>query len=171
MKFSHSHLAGVSLVLLLAFVPKAHADLIPWAYNWSASPSEIHADAPGTGKITLSDESIHSAIGDSNTVATNIKTYSTAVATNPDIFTAKPYAVTLSLTDLVSGTTGSLTFSGVLSGQLTFDSSNIGNTYTGLTTQQLILGNTVFTVTIGAFTAAAPGVVNSTDAFPASPAP
>lgn len=161
MKFSHSHLAGVSLVLLLAFVPKAHADLIPWAYNWSRSPSEIHADAPGTGRITLSDESEHSAVGNSDIVATNLKTFSTAADAHPDIFTAKPYATTLTLTDLTSGTTGSLTFTGLLSGQLTASSSNIANTYTGLTTQQLILGNTVFTVSIGSYTP--PGPPDSTN--------
>ena len=156
MKFSHSHFAGVSLALLLAFVPKAHADLIPWAYNWSRSPSDIQADSPGTGHISLSDESIHSAIGDSDIVATNLKTFSTATAANPDIFTAKSYATTLTLTDLTSGTTGSLTFTGLLNGQLTASSSNIGNTYTGLTTQQLILGNTVFTATIGSYTPPGP---------------
>ena len=156
MKFSHSHLAGVSLALLLAFVPKAHADLIPWAYNWSRSPADIHADSPGTGYIALSDESQHSAIGNSDIVATNLKTFSTATVANPDIFTAKSYAVTLTLTDLTSGTTGSLTFTGVLSGQLTASSSLITNAYTGLTTQQLVLGNTVFTVSIGSYTPPGP---------------
>ena len=156
MKFSPYHLAAVSLTLLLAFVPKVHADPIPWGYNWSRSPAEIHADTPGTGKITLSDESQHTAFGDSDIVATNLKTFSTATVANPDIFTAKPYALTLTLTDLVSGTTGSLTFTGLLSGQLTSKSANIGNHYTGLTTQQLILGDTVFTVTIGAYTPPGP---------------
>ena len=161
MKFSLSPLAGALLALLLAFVPEAHADLIPWSYNWSRSPSDIHADAPGTGHISLSDESQHSAVGDSDIVATNLKTFSTAQAANPDIFTAKPYAVTLTLTDLTSGTTGSLTFTGALNGQLTASSSNIANTYTGLTTQQLILGDTIFTATIGSYTP--PGPPDSTN--------
>ena len=156
MKLSPYHLAGVSLALLLAFVPKVHADPIAWAYNWSRSPAEVHADAPGTGKITLSDESQHTAFGDSDIVATNLKSFSTATNANPDIFTAKPYSVTLTLTDLASSTSGTLTFTGTLSGKLTGSSSNITNQYTGLTTQQLLRGDTLFTVTIGAYTPPGP---------------
>ena len=51
MKLAHYRLVGVSLALLLALVPKAHADLIPWAYSWSRSPTDILANAPGTARI------------------------------------------------------------------------------------------------------------------------
>ena len=91
------------LALLLAFAPEAHADLIPWAYSWSNSPTQIHADAPGTGTISLSNEKSGTAVGDSDIVATNLKTASTASAANPDVFTAKSYALTLTLTDLAIG--------------------------------------------------------------------
>ena len=64
--------------------------------------------------------------------------------------------MTLTLTDLISGTSGTLTFTGLLSGQLTASSSNIANLYTGLTTQQLIRGDTIFTVTIGSYTPPGP---------------
>src|SRR4051794_39657464 len=45
-----------ALGVLLFTTPAAKAELIPWMYNWSRSPSEIKADAPGTGYITLTDE-------------------------------------------------------------------------------------------------------------------
>jgi hypothetical protein len=156
MKLSHFHLVGVSVALLLAFAPKVHADLIPWAYEWSRSPTDIHADAPGTGYISLTDEKHGSAVGDSDIVATNLKTVSTAIAANPDVFTAKSYALTLTLTDLTSGLSNSIIFSGFISGTLSSANSNLTNTYTGQTTQELVLGNTVFTTTIGAYTPPGP---------------
>src|SRR5262245_56434838 len=84
---------GIALLTLLAGAPRARADQILWNYNWSRSPGVLQADAPGTGYITLTDESLKSAIGDSDIVATNLRTYSTATDANPDVFTAKPYTL------------------------------------------------------------------------------
>ena len=80
MKRSAYSLGGLALALLFALPTSGRADLIAWSYNWSRSPSEIHADAPGTGKITLTDESQHNAVGDSDVVATNIRTFQRCAA-------------------------------------------------------------------------------------------
>jgi hypothetical protein len=140
----------------------ARADLIHWSYNWSASPADIHADAPGTGYITLTNESNQKVAGDSDIVATNLQVHSTATIDHPDFFTAKPYTLTLALTDQASNQSGTLTFTGQLTGTATAGNSLIGNAFTGMTTQQLVLGNDRYTVTISSYTPPGPpGTVNS----------
>ena len=162
MKVSVRSLSGVALVMLLAPLPGARADLIPWLYNWSRSPSEIHSDAPGTSFITLTDESARSAVGDSNIVATNLRTFSTALPESPDKFTAKSYALTLNLTDVQSRMLGSLTFTGQIDGWVSSSNSSLTNTFTGDVTQSIVLGNNRYTATIGGFTPpGAPGSVNA----------
>jgi hypothetical protein len=161
MTHSPRTLLWVTLALLLPLT-EARADLIPWMYNWSRSPAQINADAPGTGYITLTDESSRLAKGDSNIVATNLKTYSTATIETKDIFTAKGYSLTLNLTDVASSSAASLTFTGKIDGWLTAQSSFLRNTFTGQTTQSVILGLNVYTVTMDGYTPPGiPGSVNS----------
>lgn len=160
MKFSAATLSGV-VVALLVHATCVRADLIPWLYTWSRSPVQVHADAPGTGYITLTDESIKPAVGDSNLVATNLRTYSTATNENKDLFTNKPYSLTLTIVDVDSLATGSMTFTGKINGWLTAQSSHLQNTFTGETTQSLVLGQHRYTATIGPYTA--PGVPGSTN--------
>jgi hypothetical protein len=140
-----------ALALLLTAGTGARAEFINWSYNWSRSPAVIHADAPGTGTITLTDESLKSVVGDSFIVATNLRTSSTASRNNPDRFTAKPYTLNLYILDETSGTSGTLTFTGAISGTISKDSSNLHSTFGGKTTQTLVLGNNVYTVSIGPF--------------------
>src|SRR5262249_35104601 len=133
-------LAGIALALLGGARP-ANADPIKWSYNWSRSPAEVHADFPGTGFISLTDEGTVLAEGNTDVVATTLQTHSTATADNPDVFTDKLYAVTINITDTLTGQSGSMTFHGVLNGTITADSSNIKNQFTGQTEQTLVLGN------------------------------
>lgn len=161
MTHSPHTLVWVTFALLLPLT-EARADLIPWMYNWSRSPSQINADAPGTGYITLTDESSRLARGDSNIVATNLKTYSTATIESKDLFTAKGYSLTLNLTDVASSATASLTFTGKIDGWLTAQSSSLGNTFTGQITQSVVLGLNIYTVMIDGYTPPGiPGSVNS----------
>jgi hypothetical protein len=153
---------GIALLVLLTGAARARADQILWNYNWSRSPSAVLADAPGTGYITLTDEQLKSAIGDSDIVATNLRTYSTALPGAPDTFTAKAYTLSLFLQDHDSGLSGTLTFTGQFDGTLSALSSNIKNTFTGQTTQTLVLGTNRYTARIGSY--APPGPTNSTNA-------
>jgi hypothetical protein len=161
MKYSPLTLFGVALMMLFA-VTEARADAITWMYNWSRSPSEIHADAPGTGYITLTDESTKTAVGDSNIVATNLKTYSTATIDNKDTFTAKQYTLTLNLVDVSSTASASLSFTGQIDGWLSAHSSFLQNTFVGPITKSVVLGDSLYTVTITGYTPPGiPGSVNS----------
>src|SRR5262249_61159315 len=128
MKFSPLTLVGVILAAMLAPVSSVRADLIPWMYNWSRSPSVINADSPGTGHIPLTDETLKSAVGDTDIVATNLRTFSTATKAHPDTFTAKAYSLSLFLFDSGSGQSTTFTFTGKLDGTLTASSANLKNT-------------------------------------------
>jgi hypothetical protein len=162
MRYSPAALGGVALALLCAAAPGARADFIPWNYAWSRSPDKVLADSPGTGFISLTDEPTKSAAGTSDIVATNIQTHSTAPNDNPDLFTAKPFTLSLSLQDQLSGSSGTLDFTGQFDGTLTANSALIRGTFTGPLTQTLVLGGNVYTVTIGQYTAPAPpGASNS----------
>jgi hypothetical protein len=147
--------------VLLAGAHRARADQILWKYNWSRSPDVVHADEPGTSYITLTDEQLKSAVGDTDVVATNLRTYSTAPGDKPDTFTAKAYTLSLFLQDEASGLSGTLTFTGLFDGTVSEFSSNVKNTFTGQTTQTLVLGNNQYTATIGSY--APPGPTNSTN--------
>src|SRR5262249_40633818 len=127
-----------------------------WMYNWSRSPSEVHADAPGTGYVKLSDEKTRTAVGDSDIVATNLQTFSSATAAHPDRFTARPYSLILTLTDADSLKSATLTFQGVLDGQITAQSANLRNTFTGPTSYTIVLGNHSYTATVGPYTPPGP---------------
>jgi len=162
MRASPLTLAGLALMSLLLLAQPGRADLIPWMYNWSRSPTDILADAPGTGHIALTDESIKSAAGDSDIVATNLRTFSTAQADNPDVFTAKAYTLSLFLQDVTSGASEVVSFTGQIDGTLTATSSNLANTFTGVTTKSVVLGDNRYTVTIGPYSP--PGVPGSANA-------
>ncbi len=145
-----------ALVWLLAPPAAARAEFIPWKYNWARSPSVVNADAPGTGFITLTDETLKSAAGDSDIVATNIKVVSTAPVNNPDVYTNASYTLTLFLLDVESNLSGTMAFTGLFNGTASSLSASISNTVTGDTTQELVLGSNRYTVTIGPFTPPGP---------------
>jgi hypothetical protein len=161
MRHAPATLGGAAAVLLLTLGGSARADLIFWTYNWSRSPAQVMSDAPGTSYISLTDESAHQAVGDSDIVATNIRAFSTAPPTNPDHFTAKPYTLTLFLMDQASGISGTITFNGQFDGTMSALNSNITNTFTNAVTQTLVLGTNRYTATIGNY--APPGPTGSSN--------
>ncbi|MHB1422950.1 MAG: hypothetical protein ACYC3I_07110 [Gemmataceae bacterium] len=161
---SHSPVAlgGAAWVVLLFGAGGAHAELIQWSYSWSRSPTQVSANSPGTGYISLTDQPLTSATGNSYIVATNLQAHSTASVQNPDVFTNKTYTLSLFLQDQDSGKSGTVAFTGAFNGTLTAESSNISNTFLGSTTKSLALGDHLYTVAIGPYSAPGPtGAVNS----------
>jgi hypothetical protein len=156
-------LRAAALVLLLVCGPAARADWIPWTYSWSNSPQSILADNPaGGGSITLTNEPTLAAVGNTDIVATNIRTVSTATQTAPDTFTDKAYSLALTVTDTASGQSGTAVFHGVFNGTLTSESSNITSTFVGATKAVLDLGNNEYVIDLTAFTPPGPtGSVNA----------
>ncbi len=152
-----------ALIAALSLTPVSRADFIPWTYSWSNSPNAILADNPATGgQITLTNEGNRAVVGDSDIVATNIRTVSTAAPSAPDTFTAKAYTLTLTLTDTASGQSGTAAFTGVFNGSMTATSSDITNTFTSPTTKVLFLGNNEYTINLDAYTPPGPtGSINA----------
>ena len=154
-------LFGLALACVLSGAGGARADLIPWTYNWAPGPTVVTSDT-GAGRLELTNEPMGHALGDTDVVATNIKAFSTASPDAPDVFTNRPYALSMTLKDTASGAAGVLTFTGAFSGTLTSGSANITNAFTGLTTQTLTLGANTYTVTIGNYAPPAPpGAINA----------
>jgi hypothetical protein len=133
---------------------------VNWSYNWTHSPIVIAADTGGTGGVTLTNHQGGTGSGNSDIVATQITTFSSASVNTPDHFTGKNYSLILDLTDLSSHQSGMLTFNGTLNGTLSATSANIKNTFTGPLTQHLDLGANIYTITIGPY--AAPGIPDAT---------
>jgi hypothetical protein len=160
MRYSPVALAAAWLLLLGPV--DASAELIQWSYNWSRSPAEVHSsNHGGAGFISLTKEGMKSAAGDSYLVATNLQAHSKASLKNPDVFTNRAYTLKLFLQDKDSGQSGTLSFTGEFNGTISAESTRIANTFTGKTTQTLVLGDHLFTVTIGPYSdAGPPGAVN-----------
>jgi hypothetical protein len=151
MKQLYGRMLMAPLALLSLAAGAARADLISWSYNWAAGASSVATDGNGTGSINFSINPGGTIAGDSTISVANLSTASSATAAAPDTFTAKPYSLTLSLTDGPSQASGQLTFAGHLDGTLTATSAAIQNTFDGATTQSLKLGNDTFTVSIGPY--------------------
>ena len=162
MNHSPVALGGAAWMLLCLGACGARAEMIQWSYSWSRSPAQVQADSPGTGYIALTDAGKQMAAGNSYLVAANLQAHSTAPDGNPDVFTNKSYTLSLSLGDQASGASGNLIFTGEFNGTLTANISNITNTFLGATTQTLVLGNHLYTVTMDSFTGPGPtGADNS----------
>jgi hypothetical protein len=160
MKPFHGRLVTTALALLFLTTGAARADMIGWSYDWSRSPLSVVADGTGTGSVDLAVNPGGTVSGNSTISVVNLSTSSAATSAAPDTFTAKPYTLTLSLTDGPSQATGQMAFAGHFDGTLTSTSAAIKNTFDGPTTQTLQLGNDTFTVSIGPYTA--PGAPNAT---------
>jgi hypothetical protein len=155
----YSRLALTPFALLFLATGAARADLIGWSYDWGRTPLAVSADGSGTGAINLATSPGTPIVGDSNIIAVNLTTASSATDTTPDTFTNKAYSLTLTLTDGPSQATGQVTFNGHFDGTLSATNASIKNTFDGDTTKTLRIGNDFFTVTIGPYTP--PGAPNA----------
>jgi hypothetical protein len=145
----------IALALFVVSSPSAQAGLIAWGFDWNASPSSVTA---GSSSITLSNEPAHIAVGNSNTVATNLKVISSTDPNSGDTFALSggKYSLTVDLVDNVTHATGSLTFNGQLQGTISQYNANVTNTFFSPTTQTITLGDTLFTVTLDSYTPPGP---------------
>ena len=127
-------LFATALALTLAAAAQSQADPFQYSYNWTASPIAI---AAGAGGVTMTDENPVTTTKETDTAATNITVFSAAPTSSPDVIPmpagGSNYTLAVTLTD--SNGTGSVvvTFTGLLFGQLTHDSSNLTNVITGVT--------------------------------------
>ncbi len=127
-------LFAAALALALTATAQSQATPFSFSYNWSASPIAI---AAGTGGITLTDENPVTTTQETDTAATNITVFSAAPTTSPDVIPTPAggsnYSLSVTITDSNGTGSGTISFTGLMLGQLTHDSSNLTNTITGAT--------------------------------------
>jgi hypothetical protein len=159
-------LFAAALALALAATTQSQADPFSYSYNWSASPIAIGA---GTGGVTLTNGAPITTSQETDTAATNITVFSAAPTASPDVIPTPAggsnYSLSVVLTDNAGTGSGTVSFTGLLLGQLTHDSSNLTNsivsstddsgTHAGQTFGSVTFDNTKYTVSYSGF--AAPG--------------
>jgi hypothetical protein len=127
-------LFAAALGLALAATAPSQASQLSYTYNWSASPIAI---AAGTGGITLTDENAVTTTLPTDTAASNITVFSAAPTASPDVIPTPAggsnYSLSVKLADNGGADTRTISFTGLLLGQLTHDSSNLTNTITSAT--------------------------------------
>jgi hypothetical protein len=162
MKRFSTHLYGTVFASLLfaGSITRADSFTIQWDRDDPIKGGAVLADAGGTGGVSFTNmqETKPISIAPStngtpppliNTVASNLSTFSSANNGAFDSFTNAPWAMTVTLKDLASGTSGKLTFTGVVNGQLNTEKSSVSVTIDSLNAiQTLALGAHVFTVTL-----------------------
>jgi hypothetical protein len=143
-------LLGSAFALMLSAATEARASFVPWYYNWEPGSSFV-SSTTGTGRIYTSDEPLGHAQGSTNVVVTNLRTASTASRGHPDVFTNAGFSATLTIVDGLNGQRGTVTFTGVFNGTISAGSSHLTFTLTGPRVQTLVLGNDVYTITLGRY--------------------
>jgi hypothetical protein len=169
-----SHFVTAVLVAVLT-AGRAGAGLVPWSYQWDAHPIVVNADSPGPhspppggitlipGAITITGGSQGAARGSASIVAVNLSTFTFSPSPSgaPERFSNTPYALGITLSDLDSGITGRLKFSGVFDGTMTDSSINLHTRFTSPTKQSITIGDTAYTVTMTSYTPPGPPSVGN----------
>jgi PEP-CTERM motif len=127
-------LFAAAFALALTATAQSQADPFSYTYNWSASPIAISA---GTGGVTLTNGTPITTTLETDTAATNLTVFSAAATGSPDVIQTPAggsnYTLAVTLTDNQGAGTATVTFTGLLLGQLTHDSSTLTNAITGST--------------------------------------
>ncbi len=167
-RFLTAHVTAAALVLFAA--TSARAGLVPasqvqWSYNFTPGASAVISDSNPSALVSFTNEPTKSAVGDSDVVVTNLRVSSTANPNTPDVLKSNgSYSITLVLGTSANGSplSGSLTFTGKLTGSFSSGSANVANKFGPHATQTLTLGNYLFTVSLVAYTP--PGPPNQVNA-------
>jgi hypothetical protein len=128
-----------------------HAENIAWQYAWTANPASLAATV-GTGQVAFNAQS-NSTSSSAGTplgiLAASVQFTSTASPPpgTSDSFTNVAEALTVNLTDGASGNAGSLTFNGLLNGNLWSTGNSLALSFSN-PTQSLTLGSHVYSVSL-----------------------
>lgn len=144
---------------------RGEAGLIPWSYQWDAQPQVVNADPlspnqpPGgiqltPGAITITGGNQGVARGNANIIAVNLTafTFAPSPGGKPYQFTNSPYHLGVTLTDVDSGKSGTMRFTGVFDGSFTAWKMHLDTRFTSAAQQSLILGHDRYSVSLTTFT-------------------
>jgi hypothetical protein len=166
----------VAAVLIAALTAgRAGAGLVPWSYQWNAHPIVVNADSsspnsppPGgitliPGAITITGGSHGAALGSASIVAVNLSTFTFSPSPSgvPDRFSNASYTLSVTLSDLDSGKSGSLKFNGIFNGTMTDSSISLQTRFTSPTKQSVTIGHNAYTVTMTSYTPPGPPSVGN----------
>lgn len=144
--------AVVGLVLTLV-AGRADAGPLPASWSYRNPLNEIAFADGASGGLTFPNTVFQSVTGDGEIVATKVASYSIAAAANPDRVTSLPYHFEMELRDDKSGEVARLFFEGLLTGDLWRTGTTLSNQSSSQSVQSLGLGDNLYTVTVGRFTA------------------
>ncbi len=166
MKHSFPLLLTIGVLLGLA-APAARADSA-WYYQTTATNSSgtsniVWSTHPSPsqpwGGIELLAPSYGSAVGNREIVMTNLRAFSCAPSHAPERFENAGYHLSLTILDVASNASGTVSFSGLFNGSLSHVIADIRNTFGGEMTKAIQLGDNLYTVTLGNY--APPGPPSS----------
>src|SRR5205085_6419824 len=102
-----------------------------WSFSWNVDPISAPANAGGPGGVPTGSAAFAAtsgANGDTTIPVAFVSTTSTTT-TNPDSFSNVPVTLGLTITDNATNASGTLTFAGLLNGQLTPTTSTVVGTF------------------------------------------
>jgi hypothetical protein len=138
---------GAATALLVLCPCAVYADPIGFGYNFM-TPTSVTGDGGNLGVVSFSTTDPGHASGTATLTAASLTAVTSAANSNPDTFNGETYSLLLQLTDTSSGKSGSLNFTGKLFGSLTATAASITTSFSPAT-KQLVLGNDLYTVSVG----------------------
>jgi hypothetical protein len=143
--------SALAVAVCLGWGSLARADYIA-QFNFTPDKADIFAtNDPTLGKITLSNQSPAKAEGGTFLIATNITTSAvdTTSLSKPAVFKNAGYTLTLFITDLHTGKSDQMFFSGKFNGTVSTGSAQLTHTFTSPQTVSKQIGFHLYTVTVG----------------------
>jgi hypothetical protein len=164
-----AHIPAIALVLLAGTCARAdvlNPDNVQWTYKFSPGAPAVYADSNPSAGVTFTNEPTKTAVGSSDVVVTNLRVFSAAPGSTPDMMQkngAYTLSLSLALTDGSNTNNTTLVFTGKLTGTLSKENANITNVFgPNNSIQTVTLGKFNFTVTLAAYTP--PGPPDQTNA-------
>jgi hypothetical protein len=157
-----SALCGTALLVLLVLAASPlRADYLNWTYTADPNVPGVAVDSTspkGGASVTLTDfNNPQASAGKIPIIAYVTSTSSTTPITfGPSVNSPSKYSLALTFTDSTTHDSGTLNFTGSLTGSLSATTSSLVNTLTPVTSNSLTLDGHTYTVTIPSVTLAPP---------------
>jgi hypothetical protein len=131
-----------------------NSDTITWGSSITASPRLNWVGGPGNGVLFMPGTGFsvnQSAPFTSTDLSTKLFAFSSASIGNPQQVKDAPFSLVMNVTDLKSGISGAVTFTGTLDGKIWSSGSTLTATFNSAMDQQLHLGHDIYNVAFESF--------------------
>ncbi len=143
------------LVLMVVATSQIRADYLNWTYTSTFQVPDITVNTPSNGGATVPLTGFGTPQAGGTSVP--VQAYRTVTdSTTPISFNKATYDLALKITDGITHDSGTLHFTGTLTGSLTATTSTIIDSFTPVTSNSLTLDGHTFTVKIPTMTLAPP---------------